>query len=537
MTISERDYKPSLAKALLHKLPEQHPLIQQEETADPCVWAEKHFYLADTGEPIELLSHQKAILRAALVPKNREPFPYRIVVYSTIKKSGKTAIAALVVQWMAARLRQGEIYCTGNDAEQAKTRVFKAMKDSIETTPGYLRGSPGLLPGKWLVHKTSVESLENGTVVKAIAVDYRGEAGANPDLTTWTELWGYEHEDAERFYEEMMPPPTKPQSFRFIESYAGFEGESELLSNVIDLGKAGRQLTAGELAEMSGEPLGTFEEAPAAEDLVPIWVNEAASLFLYCDVGVEARRMAWQTTAYYQESEESMPPVQFARIHMNEWVGSEGEFIPIELWDACYDPSLPPLVSQEGIDDKTPLVLALDAASKGDCFGAVAVSRHPQKHSEAAIRAVALWKPEEFPDHRIDFDVVQTRIEWMIDNHNIVQIAYDVHQLEQMMQLLRRRARLPRAPGEPLKKDVWCEEFNQGLARLKADRQLYDVIVKRTLHHSGEEDLRQHIRNSKAKYEKDQDSRLRIIKKAPAKKIDLAVCASMGVNRCLYLNL
>ncbi len=488
------------------------------------MWAERHFYIPETEAAIELLPFQKAILKAALVPKGRPPFPYRNIVYNTIKKSGKTAIAGLVAQWLAERLSQGEIYLTGNDAEQAKTRVFKAIKDSIELTPGYLRGAPGLLPGKWWVYKTQMENIENGTIIKAIAVDYRGEAGANPDLTTWTELWGYDHEDSQRFYDEMVPPPTKPNSFRFIESYAGFEGESDLLEGILERGKEGHQLTAGELAEMSGEPIGSFEEAQESDDLVPIWINEAASIFLYCDEDVAARRMPWQTEDYYQVEELNMPPPQFARIHKNQWVGATGDFIPIELWDACFDPDLPDLVTESGPDKKTPLVLALDAASSGDCFGAVAVSRHPKNHNEPAIRAVLLWRPEDFGG-RIDFGVAQAQIEWIIANHNVAQIAYDPYQLESMMQEFRRR-RL-----------CWCEPFNQGAPRLTSDRQLYDVIVKRLLHHRNEEVLREHIRNSKAKYEKDQDSRLRLIKKAQNKKIDLAVCASMGVNRCLYLNL
>jgi phage terminase large subunit-like protein len=48
--------------------------------------------------------------------------------------------------------------------------------------------------------------------------------------------------------------------------------------------------------------------------------------------------------------------------------------------------------------------------------------------------------------------------------------------------------------------------------------------------------LRDHIANARAKLSKDEDSRLRIIKRAPNRKIDLAVAASMGVSRILYLN-
>jgi hypothetical protein len=37
--------------------------------------------------------------------------------------------------------------------------------------------------------------------------------------------------------------------------------------------------------------------------------------------------------------------------------------------------------------------------------------------------------------------------------------------------------------------------------------------------------------------QKDDDSKLRIIKRAPDKKIDLVVCISMGAKECLRLNI
>jgi hypothetical protein len=85
-------------------------------------------------------------------------------------------------------------------------------------------------------------------------------------------------------------------------------------------------------------------------------------------------------------------------MHMNQWGGGEGHFVPVELWDACHDPDLPPLLP----GDKTPLILALDAASTGDCFGAIAVTRHPHRHEDPAIRAVKLWTPP--PGGRIQYE-------------------------------------------------------------------------------------------------------------------------------------
>ena len=103
----------------------------------------------------------------------------------------------------------------------------------------------------------------------------------------------------------------------------------------------------------------------------------------------------------------------------------------------------------------------------------------------------------------------------------MVEIAYDPYQLEAMME------RINRDIG------VWCTPFDQTRKRNIADRFFYDLIAQRRLIHAGQEDLRQHIANANAKVEKDQDSKIRLVKKAPQRKIDLAVAASMACYECL----
>ena len=93
---------------------------------DIVPWAEANFYLPETEQPIVFRSFQKAILkysfdrirqddpRIALFPSldNRiGNLPFRLVIFSTVKKSGKTTLAALVGRWMAEdQCRFGEIY-------------------------------------------------------------------------------------------------------------------------------------------------------------------------------------------------------------------------------------------------------------------------------------------------------------------------------------------------------------------------------------------------------------------------------------------
>lgn len=522
---------------------------------DFCTWVEENFYIPQTGELVKLQPHQPPIFKLAL---DRDPvtnyLPYRTFIYSTIKQSGKSTAAGMILQWYAeTQQRYSELYCIGNDKEQAKTRSFREVRRSLELTPGY-DGMRDRIPGEWVLQKETLHNVRTRTDIRALAVDAKGEAGGKPALQTWTELWGFEYEDAIRFWEELTPIPTIPDSMRIVETYAGYLDESKLLFDLYTQGLEGHQLTAGELRDRTGCELGVFREAPHPDDPVPIWENRAASLLMYWDSGVNARRMPWQLDErgqeYYRQQEISLPRAAWLRLHMNEWSTSESTFIQEEWWDACKSDIVP---LEPG--DRTPCVMGVDAATTGDCFAIVLVSRHPTLHDEVMIRRVRVYDPkdsggvvsyddaEEFirwickggcyaghprvaddtpPPHADECLLCATR-QWDAEGFNIVHIAYDPYQLESMMQRLRKD------------QVAWCEAFSQGADRLKADKALYTAILTRTIHHDGNATLKRHILNAGAKVQKDEDSTLRLVKMAPSRKIDAAVALSMASARCLYL--
>lgn len=541
--------------------------------SDICDWAERNFYIPLTAKPVILPLHQKAVLRYFLTRRPTRHFPFQNIVYSAVKKSGKSTTAGIIGRWFAeTQTRYGEIYAIGNDLEQAKERSYKEVVRSLELTPGYNPNSYRL-PGRWQLAKITLRCLLTGSSIKAIAVDAAGEAGGQQALSIWTELWGAENQEAKRFWEEMTPISTVPDSIRLVETYAGYEGESELLRSLYDVGMSGRQLTAGEVAEfvcrpdVPGEGFQDFvncwhETGGDPEVLIPIWVNETASLGMYWDSGLSARRMPWQhmyigdeegtescamclrskaeheigisAQEYYSAQEAILKPQAFRRLHLNEWVGAESQFVPMESWDHCGDVHLIPTLLD---GDTIPLVMGADAAVTGDCFGIVAGDRCPEDSDCVDIRAIRKWDPKE-SGGVINLDEPEQFLRKACEIFNIVQIAYDPYQMESTAQRLRKDG------------VAWLEPFSQAGDRLKADSQLYDLIVGRKIHYShdsgcpkGEQcncwvaPLRQHIANSNAKVQKDEDSKIRIVKKASGNKIDLAVSLSMMAFRCLYLRL
>ena len=564
------------------ELAARRKLAAQRLATDVVDWGHSKYYVVDeetkTVSLVSLALVQQAVLRYAMQRDELGHWRFSTVLLSTVKKSGKTTLASIIAGWVAeTQTRRGEIYFAGNDLDQAKERAFGALAGSISLTPGASQQSGGewVIPGRWRAQKTIIESLTSGTRLKAIAVDARGEAGSNPDLTVWTELWGFTLPDAVRFYNEMTPVPTK-DSMRVVETYAGFEGESKLLEDLYDLGKGGRQLTNGELAAAVARPdvpgqtyedyLYAWAELDGDPDaLVPCWVSEAAGLFTWWDEGLTARRMPWlqgeRGRRYYAEQAIMLPANEYDRLHLNQWSGRQSGFIPIEWWDDCYDEDLPELLP----GDPTPTVLGVDAAVTNDCFGVVLVSRYPTPalHDHVvALQGARLWRPQD-TGGRIDLSAPEAFIRALakggctlaahgspqpdcpactegriVAPYNLKQVAYDPYQLEGMMQRLAKE------------RVVWCEPFHQGQPRAEADSALRLAIIERRIRHrcpppghpQYDPDhpllvVRQHLLNAGAQLQKSEDSKLRMVKRTPDRKIDLAVALSMAVARCLYLRL
>jgi phage terminase large subunit-like protein len=477
------------------------PVIVKAKPPSISEFAKTKFYIPETGYPLTLMPHQEAILNYAFDPVHG----FQTIVYSTVKKSGKTCVASLAARWITETWgNRNEIYCFANDLEQARGRIYQKAIDSVELNPAYNKVRKEL-PGEWKVVERQGTYLPTGSIIRAVSGDYKGEAGSNPTATFWSELWGYVSEASKRLWEELTPVPTRERSIRFVETYAGYEGESELLIELYNRGvKEGRRLTHDDI-------YWPFPDQP------PIYVNEAARQFTYWDDGPIARRMPWQTPEYYAAQEATLRPQAFQRLHLNYWTSSVSPFMPIEWWDGCSAPV-------HALDKHTPIVVGADAAVSSDCCALVGVSRHPQNSKHIAVRLSRVWSPPKGGTIDLETTMGDTIREWA-KQYNIVEVAYDAYQLHNLMTNL-------------TKEEVaWCRPFSQMGERSKADKQLYDLIRDRKLVHSGDDDIREHLKNSAAKLSKEEDSKMRIIKKSADHKIDLVVAMSMATAECLRLTL
>ncbi|MFA7386073.1 MAG: terminase TerL endonuclease subunit [Thiohalobacteraceae bacterium] len=452
---------------------------------DICEWAEgeRGFYIAETRRPIVLEPHQRTVLR---LMTQQHPvsgrFRFTTGMWSTIKKSGKTTISALYSRWAAETWGAfQEIYNLGNKLPQAQGRAFKKVKQSILLAPPAVRE-------QWDITATRMTHLPSGSEIVALPINDEGEAGSNPSLTVWTELWGYQYEVALRMWDELQPVATRPLSQRFIDTYAGYEGESELLWSLWRL---------------------ALDEGERLDDDLPIYAVESAGLIAYIDTGVAARRMPWQQgeegRRYYAQQEKSERPHNFARLHLNEWTASINALIPMPVWDGLvYD--------RRRIRDDVPVWLAADAAVSGDSMALMAVTVSGDTVIELATW---IWEPPQ--GGKLDYDeTLIPAVKAAIERWHVMGVAYDEYQLHSDM--TRMAKRYPHIP---------FFAFPQGAPRMVADTHFVKRVQEGRFRHTGNPKLRAHVQNADGK-EMMGGEALRIVKRSETKKIDGAVTGSMA---------
>lgn len=463
-----------------------YPPVQRREFSDPVEWIEEYFYIPERrGEnppTMKLEPYQKAFIREAYrINIETGKFIYDVVVLSDLKKSAKSSIAAAITLHRASELEWGSFKIVANDLKQADSRVFYYIRRALELN-------------KELGRRTTIRNYkivfnDNHSIIEAVPVDPKGEAGGNDDLIEFTELHAADSKAAQSMWSEMTLSPTKHgYSQRIIDTYAGYSGESPILEQLYELGvKQGQQLSL-----------------PGAPDDLEIYAN-GSLLVLWNTIP----RCPWHTADYYASEAMVLAPSEFDRMHRNQWVTSESVFVPGEWWDACKG-EMPELKPGE------PVVAAMDAAVSGDCFYITAGFRRGLKVYPMFKQ---VWKPPR--GGKIDFTGPEQFIRDLAKKVNLIQVAYDPYQLHDMATRLRRDG------------VTWMREFTQGQARLVADKLLYDTIRERNIVHDGDADLSEHVKNANAKTEGE---KLRIVKRADHLKIDGCVCLSMMNSELQRLN-
>ena len=287
-----------------------------------------------------------------------------------------------------------------------------------------------MLAGVASITASRIEFPELGATITAIASDAAGAAGANPVITVFDELWAYTSERARRLWDELSVPPTRKVACRLTVSYAGYEGESDLLEEIYKRGL--KQPCVGDSLYAGDGLLMAWHHAPIAP---------------------------WQTPEWIEQMRSALRPNAFLRLIENRWVSSELTFIDIQAWDACTDPNLTPIVA-----DRTLLVwVGLDASTKHDSTAIVAVT---WDDVAKRVRLVAHRVFQPTPDRPLDFEAtIEATVRDFRSRFSVRAIFYDPYQMAATAQRLT-------AAGAPMR------EYAQTPANLEAMGSNFYELVK-----------------------------------------------------------
>jgi phage terminase large subunit-like protein len=424
--------------------------------------------LNEKGQPWELSQHQRSAL--ALMYDRR----YSIRLWSEPKKSGKTFLAACIALWESVANADSEIVLCANDEEQSLSRVFQTCCQLIKYNPE--------LAASAVVQATQIK-FTNGSAIRAVSSDYKGQAGGRQRLTIFDELWAFEAERMTRLFEEMTPPPTEFGAYILIVSYAGFSGEGELLENLYRRGLKGKRIHRS-------------LECYRAQGLFMFWSHK--------------RRQPWQLgaagKAYYDEQARILRPNTMLRLHSNQWVSSESVFILPEQWQACVDLSLSPLLSG-GL-----LYLGVDVGVKSDNAAVVGVAWDTEAQ-KIVLATHRVWRPTK--TQPVNLQEIEDYILELRKRHRIVKLYADPYQAMQMLQSLQRKI------GSTV-----VQEFPQTVANTTImGEELYSLIKAKNLVSYPDAEIQAHVCNATGI---ETTRGFRIAKEKANRKIDLAVALAMA---------
>ena len=165
--------------------------------------------------------------------------------------------------------------------------------------------------------------------ITAIPSNFATAAGGNQNISVFDELWAFTSERSRRFWDELVPPPTRQIACRLTTTYAGYEGESLLLQDLYRRGLQQPQIG---------------DDLHAGDGILMFWSHSPVA--------------PWQDERWLAEMRRTLRPNAYQRLVLNEFASAESQFVDMSAWDQCVQPSLTPTL------ERIPIYVGVDASRK-----------------------------------------------------------------------------------------------------------------------------------------------------------------------------
>ena len=431
--------------------------------------------IGPAGQPFALLPAEKLFLQYMFMTDDDGRLKYPTLIYSAIKKSGKTTFGAMIVLVMMVLFAPpyGEAYVLANDFAQAQNRVFDVCCHIVQSSP--------MLRKEAKVSSELITFKATNSSIRPLSSDYGSAAGGHPTIAVFDEIWNYTTTRARRLWDELVPVPTRKISCRLIVSHAGFLGESELFEGLYHRG-----LTLPELGP----------DLRGGDGMLMFWSHTPIA--------------PEQTETWLEQMRRDVPPVQYLRQFENRFAASERAFIDMVKWDQGCDPSIPMV----DYDRNLSVTVGADIGFKHDSTAIVTTTWEPQLDRVRLVRHKII---QPTPDNPLDFEgAVEGELLDLKRRFHVQRVLFDPWQMQGTAQRLRRAG-------------LNIEEFAQSPGNLRqASQGLFDLISSRRLVMYPDQEIR--LAASRAIAKEMPRGCWRIAKDQQSHKIDVIVALAMSAH-------
>lgn len=456
------------------------PRIWSATDGDEVIrFASEHFTVLKgfrAGEPLEFTAWQKWLLRALYERRDDGRLRYRRALIGLPRKQGKSLLgSAIAVYGMIAGEPGAEIYAVAGDRQQARI-IFNEAKSQIQASP--------VLSAETKVYRDAVEMPRFGSVFRVLSSEFRSQAGLNPSLVLFDELWNQQSSD---LYDQMtLGSGARMEPLSISITTAGYDLDS-LCGQLYQYGK---QCAAGEVDDPA---FGMWWwEAPADCEITDpkAWKqanpNIAEGLLDPEDLAAATKQSA---------------ELSFRRWRLNQWVRTAESWLPVGAWDQCR--------SDLDLDEDLPVFLGVDMALRHDSI-AVAIA---QPQAERIVVRARIWNPSE---QGVDVAEIEAYIRGLAQRFRVTEVAYDPA-------FFQRSAEALLDDGLPM------VEFPQSAQRMvPACGQAYELIVSRRLAHDGSPTLSDHVLSAAQRMT---EQGWRLSKGKSKRKIDGCIALVLALDR------
>ena len=429
------------------------------------------------GEPLQFTAWQRWLLGALLERREDKHLRFRRALIGLPRKQGKSLIgSAIAVYGMVAGEAGAEIYAVAGDRQQARI-IFGEAKSQVLNSP--------LLSKECNVYRDAIEMPRFGSVFRVLSSEFRGQAGLNPSLVLFDELWNQKTAD---LYDQMtLGSGARLEPLVVSITTAGYDLDS-LCGQLYQYGKT---VAAGEVKDDSFGFWWWEAKTDCKIDDERQWAisnpNVAEGLLDPEDL----------LTATKQTSE-----MAFRRWRLNQWVRSQESWLPVGAWEQC--------VTQFEFDRDAPMFVGIDMALKHDSIAVVCAQKN--EDDRFAIRS-KIWQPS---DDGVDVADVEAYLRELHLNFNVVEFAYDPAYFQRSAEILADDA-MP-----------MVEYPQTGSRMIPACGNAYELIVSARVAHDGSPTFTDQVLSAAQRMT---ENGWRLSKGKSKRKIDACIAMVMALDR------